>query len=155
MATEARSIKLSVGRNGSNNPKDVKVVQALLNAALERQPKLKATGTKTLEVNGECDAPTLAALQAFQEKVRRLHVRLHRPVLRARAQAHRPPTVCAGDAEVHPRREHQAGSALRAGHERHGEPAAIRRRALRAPDPGLGRHLLGGLSPAALSCFNA
>jgi hypothetical protein len=69
MATEARSIKLSVGRNGVNNGKDVMVVQTLLNAALEREPKLKATGIKKLETNGECDAKTIAAIQAFQEKV--------------------------------------------------------------------------------------
>lgn len=69
MATEARSITLSVGRNGANNPKDVKVVKGLLNVALDRQPKLKATGLKKLEMNGDCDAATIAAIQAFQEKV--------------------------------------------------------------------------------------
>ena len=69
MVTRARSIKLAVGRKGLNLEKDVRVIQELLNAALDRNAKLRAAGLKKLKVDGDFGPRTEAAILAYQEKV--------------------------------------------------------------------------------------
>jgi hypothetical protein len=69
MATSARSLKLSVGREGKNLSEDVKLVQQLLNMALKREPKFQTTGIKQLVEDGDCGPLTINAIQVYQEKV--------------------------------------------------------------------------------------
>jgi hypothetical protein len=59
---EPASAKIAsgVGNGGLNRPDDVRVIQALLNRCRVGGPKTK------LEVNGNADAPTRAAILAFQ-----------------------------------------------------------------------------------------
>lgn len=69
MATQARSIALTVGRYGVNKSVDVKVIQLLLNEALDRDPKFKATGTGKLATDGACGPLTIGAIEKFQQAV--------------------------------------------------------------------------------------
>ena len=56
----------SVGKGGSNNPKDVKLVQALLNVYLRRE------GKKALTIMGKPDPDTLSAIDTFQKTEQKL-----------------------------------------------------------------------------------
>lgn len=56
----------SVGKGGSNNAIDVKLVQALLNVYLRRESK------ETLTITGKCDPETLSAIENFQKNERKL-----------------------------------------------------------------------------------
>ena len=56
-------LQQSVGAGGANVPADVKLVQGLLN------PHSAALQIAALAVNGQADAPTLAAIQQFQTLV--------------------------------------------------------------------------------------
>lgn len=69
VTTRARGIKLAVGRNGRNLDRDVRVIQELLNAALERNPKFKESGFDKLKVDGDFGAKTEHAILKYQEKV--------------------------------------------------------------------------------------
>lgn len=79
MTTAARTIGLPVGRNGKNSKVDVEVVQTLLNSALDRQPKFRATflggsgggsaGDQKLTVDGVAGPRTVRSIEAFQQAV--------------------------------------------------------------------------------------
>ena len=69
MVTKARSIQFPVGQQGINKAEDVRVIQQLLNEALERESKFRSAGIKKLSVDGKCGPLTHKAIQAFQEKV--------------------------------------------------------------------------------------
>ena len=57
-------IRASVGRGGRNQRQDVTIVQRLLNRCIQLIAPIPA-----LKVNGLVDAPTIAAIEAFQRKV--------------------------------------------------------------------------------------
>ena len=58
------TIGQSVGRGGTNARRDVSIIQALLNANINRiAPRAQ------LPVNGQCGGPTIAAIEAFQRRV--------------------------------------------------------------------------------------
>ncbi|WP_295584990.1 peptidoglycan-binding domain-containing protein [uncultured Lamprocystis sp.] len=69
MTTQARSIKFPVGKMGLNDPPDVRVIQKLLNMALDRKAKFKASGLSKLVPDGDCGKLTIGAIEQFQEKV--------------------------------------------------------------------------------------
>jgi peptidoglycan hydrolase-like protein with peptidoglycan-binding domain len=69
MATQARSIRFPVGRQGVNRAEDVSVIQQLLNEALVREIKFQSAQIKKLNVDGQCGPLTRQAIQAFQDKV--------------------------------------------------------------------------------------
>ena len=56
----------SVGKGGSNSPKDVKLVQALLNVYRRRE------GKKSLTLTGKPDPDTLSAIEIFQKTEQKL-----------------------------------------------------------------------------------
>ena len=58
------SIGQSVGRGGANARRDVSIIQALLNANINRiGPRAQ------LPVSGQCGGPTISAIEAFQRRV--------------------------------------------------------------------------------------
>lgn len=69
MTLQARSIEQPVGKQGLNRGSDVKVIQILLNGALERHSKFKAAGTNKLTADGDCGPLTISAIEAFQRTV--------------------------------------------------------------------------------------
>jgi hypothetical protein len=65
----ARSIKLPVGKKGTNLEPDVRVIQELVNAALESNPKFRGASLPRLKVDGRCGERTETAIATYQERV--------------------------------------------------------------------------------------
>ncbi len=65
----ARTLSAAVGAKGVNVHRDVKIVQALLNAARTKYPKFRAAGIERLAEDGKAGPLTIAAIRAYQEHV--------------------------------------------------------------------------------------
>lgn len=65
----ARGIKAAVGVKGRNLDGDVKTVQVLLNAALRKNGRFKASGVQPLTEDDRCGPKTKEAIRKYQEAV--------------------------------------------------------------------------------------
>jgi hypothetical protein len=65
----ARFISAPVGAKGLNRKDDVKVIQGLLNAARQNNPKFKTAGLARLAEDGDAGPKTVAAISAYQARV--------------------------------------------------------------------------------------
>ena len=64
-----RQISAAVGVNGVNLEQDTRVIQVLLNAALESKPAFKASGIARLSEDGKCGPKTKEAITTYQRVV--------------------------------------------------------------------------------------
>jgi hypothetical protein len=64
-----RFITAPVGAKGSNYTRDVKIVQQLLNTARVKSAKFKTAGIDRLAETGNIEPKTVAAINAYQQKV--------------------------------------------------------------------------------------